>query len=213
MNVLNQRQKIMAMAVISVVIIVIGYYYINSTKEVYSYTETNSRIEEDMQESENDNKQEKIIIHITGGVKNQGIVEVKEDARINDAIKAAGGTTENADLSNVNLAYKIQDGQKIYIPTKEDKRKGENTEELVSENSGDNVLEEVGPGYNRMSLININTASAELLEQIPGIGNSTALKIIEYRKSNGKFKTKEDIKNVSGIGDAKYESIKQYIFV
>lgn len=209
MNILNQKQKIIAMAAISIVVIVIGYYYINSTKEIYSYTETNSEIEEDIAKVENNEEAEKIIVHITGGVKKQGVVEVKENSRINDAIEAAGGITEKADLSDVNLAYKIEDGQKLYIPIKGDKK--EEKENVVTEEAGKNVLdieEDINVTY-----IDINKASAAQLEKIPGIGSQTAQKIIEYRTQNGKFRTIEDIKNVSGIGDAKFETIKKFIRV
>lgn len=81
------------------------------------------------------------MIHVTGAVINEGIVSVKENARINDVIQAAGGLTENADISNVNLAYAVEDGQKIYIPNKQDKEIGEDGE-IVIENAGEKVLEE-----------------------------------------------------------------------
>ncbi|MCI8397483.1 MAG: hypothetical protein HFJ52_07755 [Clostridia bacterium] len=102
-----------------IAIIAILYYYITSTKDVYELN-----IEEDIAqtEGEKDTKEEEtIIIHITGAVKSEGIVKVKETARINDVIETAGGVTEEADLSEVNLAYAVEDGQKIYIPFKTDK--------------------------------------------------------------------------------------------
>lgn len=96
------------------------YYYISSTKDVYELNigDTSTQVEE-IQNQETESE-EKIVIHITGAVKNEGIVKVKEYARINDVIEAAGGTIEEADLQNVNLAYVVEDGQKIYIPFKTD---------------------------------------------------------------------------------------------
>ncbi|MCI9365540.1 MAG: hypothetical protein HFJ54_02765 [Clostridia bacterium] len=215
MDMLNQKQKIIVMAIGAIVIIVIGYYYINSTKEVYNYVGVSNDVEVN-EEIEEDTKEEiKIVVHVTGAVKNQGIVEVKENARVNDVIEAAGGVTEEADLEWVNLAYKIEDGQKIYIPSKEEK--SENMEEKKEENivtseSGWQIVNSKQDTLSRL-YININTAGTDLLEQLPGIGSSTALKIVEYRKSNGKFKNTEELKNVPGIGEAKYEAIKKFIFV
>ena len=148
-------------------------------------------------------------MHITGAVKNEGIVEVKENSRINDAINAAGGTTEEADLSDVNLAYEIEDGQKIYIPSVKDK---EEQKEVIISEAGEKVLEGQ-KDRSESKKVNINTATKEKLTELPGIGSSTASKIITYREENGKFKNIQDIKNVSGIGESKYESIKDYISI
>ena len=153
-----------------------------------------------------------IIVHITGAVKKEGVVEVRENARINDVIIAAGGLSDEADLSYVNLAYVIEDGQKIYIPSKEDANlSGINEEELVSNDAGNGVIK--GDERDAGSLININSASRDKLTEIPGVGDATAEKIVTYREENGKFKNIEDLKNVSGIGDKKFEAIKSYICV
>ena len=160
---------------------------------------------------ENSEEEQKVIVHITGAVVNSGIVEVKGSARINDVIEAAGGTTDDADLSKVNLAYEVKDGQKIYIPSKNDKENIEDLE-IVSENAGINIIDESNDAQTS-GRVNINTATKEELQSLSGIGESTASKIITYREENGKFKTIEDIKNVSGIGDAKFESIKNQITV
>ena len=144
------------------------------------------------------------MVHIVGEVKKQGIVEIKEGARIADVIKKAGGETEEADLSKINLAYPVEDGEKIYIPNKNDKE----DLEYITEGIGNEKVYN-----NEESKININKASQVELETLPGIGPSTALKIIEYREENGKFEQIEDIKNVSGIGDAKFENIKESICV
>ncbi len=214
MEMLTQKQKVMAMAVIAIVAIIIVYYYINSTKEVYNYNEISNVVENSQEEDTSETEQKEIVVHVTGAVKNEGIVKVKENSRINDVIEAAGGVTSNADLSNVNLAYVIEDGQKIYIPCKTEEQGLQEEEEqnIVSEGAGGNVLEIDDETIN-VTFVNINTASAEKLEQLPGIGSSTAAKIIEYREKYGKFKTIEDIKNVSGIGNSKYEAIKDFIYV
>ena len=132
---------------------------------------------------------------------------MEEGARIADAIEAAGGATLEAELSKLNLAYVLKDGQKIYIPSILDEE-----EEYIMEGSGDGVIKEEEE-QDKEGKININTATQTELETLTGIGPSTASKIIEYRKQNGEFKTIEDTKNVSGIGENKYESIKNNICV
>ncbi len=212
MEMLTQKQKIIGAIVIVVIIVVIGYYYINSTKEVYSYTSITNVVEETQEEEDIEIQEvETIIVHVAGAVKINGIVEVPENSRINDVIEAAGGLLDNADLSNVNLAYMVEDGQKIYIPSiDEDTSESEEQTNIISEESGIIIIESE---EETESLININKASLAELMNIPGVGESTATKIIEYRTTNGKFETIEDIKNVSGIGDAKFEAMKSYITV
>lgn len=180
-----------------------------------------------------------IIIHITGHIINPGIVHLLEGARIHDAIEAAGGADTEADLENINLAYPLEDGQKLYIPSRSDIekwRKQENsqkeisTDRYISEDAGDTVvIEEQGASkfspssapsssHSNISkgdskMININTATQTELETLPGIGPSTALKILNYRKENGTFHSIDEIKNVKGIGDSKFANIKDYITV
>lgn len=179
--------------------------------EILENTTNNEIIEED--------EVEKIVVHVTGAVKNEGVVEIKDGARIADAVEAAGGFSEIADISQINLAYQLEDGQKIYIPSINDEKINENDKvlqkEYVTEEAGDQVIIEDSDisVKNKESKININTAEIAELEEIPGVGESTAQKIIEYRKQNGKFKNIEDIKNVSGIGDSKFENMKDKICV
>lgn len=153
-----------------------------------------------------------VIVHVTGAVKNPGIVKLKEGSRIEDAIEAAGGLTENADISDVNLAYILEDGIKLRIPSTSDETIT-NTDILI-ENNGENIIEETNTSTNNSNgSININKATEAELDTLPGIGPSLASKIVEYREQNGKFSSIEEIKNVSGIGDSKYESIKDFICV
>lgn len=153
----------------------------------------------------------KIIVHITGEVKNTGILVLKEEARIADAIESAGGATEEADLNKINLAYTLKDGQKIYIPNKED----EENIAYITEGSGNNVSVENGDESEMKEKIkiNINTASQAELEELPGIGEAIASRIIEHREENGRFNKIEDLLNVKGIGDAKLAEIKEYVVV
>lgn len=189
-----------------VIIVIGGVIYYNHCRENNSINENTEEIYYETKEKEEE-QENFIIIHITGEIKTPGIIKIKENSRLADAIEAAGGLTENADINKINLAYIISDGQKIYIPNINDK-----TEDYVNSEAGNGVIIENMESNNK-KLVNINTATQAELETLTGIGASTALKIINYRKENGKFNNIEEIKNVSGIGEAKYEVIKNNICV
>ncbi len=151
-----------------------------------------------------------IVIHIIGEVKKPGVVRVKEGSRVEDIVKEAGGLTENADISNINLAYIVEDGTKIRIPSIDEEN---NDGSYISADGGKGVIISEENDNTSSSIVNINTASETELEQLPGIGPSISSKIVEYRNQKGKFKSIEDIKNVTGIGDNKFEKIKDLIRV
>lgn len=134
-------------------------------------------------------------------------------------LKKHGGVREDAYTKDINLAYPLEDGMKIYIPTKQEK---ENTtiSEVVKDGVGGFVIDSSGVSIDNKKMensreikVNINTATQAQLETLPGIGPSTATKILAYRKEKGKFTKIEDIKEVSGIGDSKFDKIKDYITV
>ena len=165
--------------------------------------------------NETANIEETIVVHITGEVKKEGVIYLKKGARIVDAIKEAGGETKEADLSQVNLAYELQDGQKIYIPNKNEKISqyiiGINGE-TMNDSSASTGSESTS--YNKEGTkVNINTANQSELDSLPGIGPALAQRIIDFREENGNFNSIEDIQNVKGIGDSKYEDIKDKIVV
>lgn len=142
-----------------------------------------------------------ITVYVCGSVKRPANVTLPKDARVEDAIKLAGGATESADLNAINLAQKLSDAEKVYVP-----KKGE-----IIEANGNS-----GGGSGRASAngkININKATEAELDALPGIGPSTAKKIIAYRNSKGGFRSIEELNNVSGIGDAKYGEVKDMITV
>ena len=211
---LSKKQLIILIAIGGVIIFVIGYYlYTTTSNESYEELDIISE-EQDNQNKENVEKEqeEMIVVHIAGEVKKPGIVKTKEGARIADIIEEAGGLTENANITNINLAYIIEDGQKITIPSKNQKVEAKQEEYIQTENEQGIINEEQGIS-NKNQVLNINKATKEELQTLQGIGESTADKIITYRKENGNFKQIEDIKNVPGIGDAKYENIKDKISV
>lgn len=147
-----------------------------------------------------------IVVDISGAVVNPSVVELPEGSRVYDAIDKAGGLSKDADTKILNQAEILVDGQKIYIPTKQE------IEEISSSGNSAMILPS-NMGDGRSGLININTASREMLQQLSGIGPATADKIISYRNENGKFIRIEDIKNVSGIGEKTYEKFKDRITI
>ena len=199
----------------------------NTEENNLETTEVNTN-QENEQIYKNTESSEKIYVYITGEVNSPGVVLLNNGSRIIDAIEAAGGVTDKANITKVNLVYILQDGMKINIPNQNDLKNNENFEYITMSsgdekndaninNSASNTSSEKSSSNKesafKISVVNINTATQTELETLPGIGPSLALKIINYRKENGKFSSIEDIKNVSGIGDAKFENIKNYIKV
>jgi competence protein ComEA len=147
-----------------------------------------------------------IMVDVAGAVMEPSVVELTEGSRVFEAIEKAGGLTVDADLSTTNQAEILTDGQKLYIPTRyelEESRAGSPSSGLAANSSG----------AAQSKRININTADSQTLQQLKGVGPATAEKIISYRTENGKFKTIEDLKNVSGIGDKTFEKLKDKITV
>ena len=227
MKYINKKQKILLIIIISIITLGISYYaYAYKTNDEFNVNEQNLEVGENETKSseeteENNQDLGRIIVHVSGAVNNEGVFDLEENARVADAVEAAGGVTENAYMKDVNLAEPLEDGMKVYIPTKEEVEKqnqGESTNYISGTSSSNNtssstqrsVASKTGINNNN-SKVNINTASIEELDTLPGIGETTANKIINYRNENGKFKSIEEIKEVSGIGDSKYEQIKDLI--
>ena len=134
-----------------------------------------------------------IVVHVAGAVKREGVYRLKFGDRIIDALELAGGATASANLSFINLAEKVKDGQKVLVPVK---RK---------------VLERVSRASS--GKVNINTATENELCKVKGIGKSTAKRIIEYRNTSGPFSKIEDIMKVKSIGKGKLGKIKDQIII
>ncbi len=139
-----------------------------------------------------------VVVHVDGAVRSPGVYELEEGARVRDAVQAAGGLAEEADTSAMNLAALVEDAQKVHVP-----RRGEEVPPDFSTESG----------QGERALININTASAEELDELPGVGESTARAIIEDREKNGPFSSPEDLMRVSGIGEKKFERLEAMVCV
>lgn len=146
-----------------------------------------------------------IKVYICGEVKNPGVYDIENGSRVIDILKLAGGQMEDACLEVINLAERVIDGQRVYIPS---------LEEISS--SGYLLFESnysESQNYQENRIVNINKANLKELESLPGIGPVTAKSIIDYRNKNGLFRVKEELKNVTGIGEKKYEKIEQFISI
>lgn len=196
--------------VIGIVYYIYSNYFNESTQDFETTLENENKVEVESNNEKDKNKENNMVVHISGAVLNEGVIELKEGSRITDAIEKAGGLKENACIKDINLAEILEDGIKINIPTIDEYNKSkENSGEEKSNNTfqTDNKTTSMKnninqsnnkfTGQNNNKKVNINTATQSELETLPGIGLSTALKIINYRKENGKFKSIEDIKKVS----------------
>ena len=193
---------------------------LNSKDDIYVLTEESTVSDEN---KNNDNKvkiedekenisNKEITVYVSGEVNKSGVVTLKEGDRLAVAVEKLGGTTKKADLNNINLAIRVKDEEHYIIPKigeakQEDLKDVNNTKDIENaEIKNENTAKD-------SSKININTATLEELDKLPGVGEATANKIISHREENGQFKTIEDIKNVNGIGDKKFEKMKELICV
>ena len=168
--------------------------------------------------SEKDVGVKEITVYISGQVAKEGVVTLSSDQRLADAVEKLGGLTKNADTNNINLAMKLED-EKHYIIPKEGEVIQNNSDSSQVTSNKDNNNQANNSSNNATQTdsqgnkININTADLKQLDDIPGVGEATANKILSYRDENGEFKSIEEIKNVNGIGDKKFENMKDLICV
>lgn len=146
---------------------------------------------------------------ISGAIKNQGVYTLKNGARLNELIEIAGGLTTNAQLKNVNRALILKDQDKIYIPHVGEKFS--KTDIVSSEEENSTTSADISNAQSNSPKININTADSVELQKLNGIGEKKAQQIISYRQKNGQFKQIEDLKQVSGIGDKTFETLKSQL--
>lgn len=167
------------------------------------------------QEFPGDKEPELIFVHVCGAVVSPGVYGMEADARVYEAVSCAGGLREDAAGEAVNQAQKVTDGERIYIPTREEVVKGliPKTEEDTASSAGS--TEESGGAQTGSTdgKVNINTASAEELKTLSGIGDTRAESIIRYREEQGGFQRIEDLMNVEGIKEGVFEKIKDRITV
>jgi competence protein ComEA len=146
-----------------------------------------------------------LCVYVSGAVAHPDVYELPYDSIVKDAIEAAGGPTDEADLDRINLARRVHDEEQIYVP-----QRGEESPPVSSPSGLSLPSSSSGQEDGK---VNINTATAEELDALPGVGPSIAQRIIDYRTTNGPFQSIEDVKNVRGIGDVTFEKLKDKITV
>lgn len=225
------RKQILIITVIVTIIIAIAGFGIykyqtrpKKTIDTVKIKKETTKKDSDAPEEQQEKEIEEYMVDIKGEVVTPGIYKLKKSSRVIDVIEKAGGLTQNADTTVINLSKKITDEMVIIIYSKQEVKNWIKTKEQedyleekckISEEGkveNDACLEGEKEGTSLQAKVNINTATKEELMTLSGIGESKAEEIITYRKSTP-FKTIEDLKNVSGIGDATYEQIKNHITV
>lgn len=152
-----------------------------------------------------------IVVHVVGAVENPRVVELTANARVGEALEAAGGATEEADLGRLNLARVLSDGEQVFVP-----REGE---DVPATPAAPAIQQGTAPGEHASDssaegeLININTATESELEELPGVGPAIAARIVEHRTANGAFTSVEQLQDVKGIGPAIFENLRERITV
>lgn len=152
-----------------------------------------------------------VVVHVVGAVKQPKLVELPSEVRVGDALEAAGGPTEDADLGRINLARVVNDGEQVYVP-----REGEEVPAGIASPATGVEPSPSGPGAEADgdgALVNINTASESELDELPGVGPAIAARIVEYRTTNGPFSNIEQLQDVKGIGPAIFEKLRERISI
>lgn len=216
---MEARKKQNLIIIVAIIIIVLGFTVSNYIKEQKVYVLSGGQettFEEAIGDKESiidyssenrikdDVNTEKIVVHIEGEILSPGVYELNGDSRVFDAIDVAGGLLDEADRTKINLAKKIMDEEYIYIPNKNDEDVEVQYRNNLSMTSG--TIENT-------NLININKANIIELKELSGIGDVLADRIIEYRNEKGQFKSIEELKNVNGIGDKKFNDIKDQVTI
>lgn len=229
----NLKWVILTFFIIGIVFLFFLNNYSKSTKKETSKEEPEELIfkEEKEETNKKDNQKENVFVDIKGAIANPGVYELEQNKKVIDVVNLAGGFLENANTQTINLAKKLTNEMVIIIYTNEEIKlamteektakvidntcvcpvlkndacinKNETKKDTTTSNEPETITEP----------ININTASASDFDKLPGIGASKAESIVQYREKNGPFEKIEDLKEISGIGDALFEKIKDYITI
>ncbi len=205
---LSRQQKTVFLVIIAVLLVIFSWKLYSKERNAITIVPAVNSSENSSEEENKIVEEEVCIIHITGAINNPGVYQLNKGKRIIDAVEMAGGATEQANVDAVNLAAHIYDGQKIVIPFYID-----DNEELNKQNISKSLMYEQHQNSSNSELINLNTATSNQLETLPGIGPVLAKSILNHREKYGLFREIDDIQDVSGIGEKRFESIKEYITV
>ena len=175
---------------------------------MYSYNKQEESIPLSKGDLSETKTKEKIAVYVCGGVEKPGVVTLDSGNRIIDAINACGGVLPNADVTKVNMAKLLKDGEQIQVPIQEDAHAEPSLTAETTKKVNNKSSQTINHG-----LININTADQAELDSLPGVGPSTAAAILEYRSQVGSFQSIEDVKKVKGIGEAKFKKMAERITI
>lgn len=189
----RQQHLVLAVVAVAVLSLLLSIWWRQSSSSSDAALDT-LQAEEEMEQELAEAVPDRVVVHVAGQVKDPGVFTLDQGSRVQDALMAAGGGTEEAEVHALNLAAELVDGQRIYVP-----RVGEVEETVGLAGGSDNQR------------INLNTASLDELETLPGIGPALAQRIVDYREANGLFRNIEEIKDVSGIGDKRFEDLEERI--
>ena len=219
----RKKKEIIIVSIILILLILTIFYWLNLKKNNKKVLKKDKEVVQKLEKKYEKEVEKSVKVDIKGEINNPGIYELDESMRVIDVIELAGGLTNNADTSVINLSKKLKDEMVIIIYSKYQVKNFEATKEkekvvqekCIQENENalknDACINDTNSkDTNTQSKVNINTASLEELQTLPGVGESKAKSIIEYREKQ-KFKTIEDIKNVTGIGDSLFAKIKENI--
>lgn len=206
---LERRQQLVILIVAAVLLFGAGYRYA-CWQQPKAETNSNNTVVRSETDDKSSSPRE-IKVHIAGAVQKPGVYKLDADCRVNDAISMAVALPM-ADMNSLNLAAPLTDGQKITVPELPQAAPSGNSA-LFSAPAGSSNQSTEKNSSTQGGLININTADQSEIESLPGIGPALAGRIIQYREENGPYRVPEDIKNVSGIGEKRYEELKDKITV
>lgn len=179
---------------------------------VFETSEEQTQAQEETKAQETQESSAQIFVYVCGAVSSPGVVSLNSGDRLIDAVNAAGGLREDADLNQINLAREAVDGEQITVLTKDEVQAMNVSEESAADPAAQSTAAS-GSSSSQEGLININTASASELKELPGVGDVIAENIVRYREENGLFESIDQIKEVSRIGDKIFESIQDMICV
>lgn len=161
-----------------------------------------------------------ITVHVVGAVVNPGVYSLPAGSRVVDAVDLAGGVEAGADTENVNMAFPLADADQVFIPMRSARGTSSprttvpvvrTPERTTGTPRGSASASPSPPSSSAGGLVNVNTADAAALEELPGVGPATAKAIVDHRAANGPFASVEDLKKVKGIGDSKFEALRPFV--
>lgn len=193
---LGRKEQAVILIILAVVLFTVGYRFASKAEAPVELVDGSN--------DPSEQKENGPTVHIVGAVEKPGVYKLPQGSRVNDALTQAGPLPE-ADLASLNLAAALKDGQKLVVSSQ--------AEDITTPEAAGVQATPGAPSAKTKGLININTATEAELDSLPGIGPTLAARIVQHRQANGAFQDIEELKNVSGIGDKKYEDLQHLITV